>query len=271
MKFLIYIIKGVVIGIATLVPGVSGGTMAIILGVYDDIIHSISSFFKDMKKNLVFLGTVGIGGIIGLFAFSKLMELALEHFKFPMVYLFIGVIIGGIPVLYKKASAEAIKVKDWIFFVIGLAIILVMSLYDGTIINLANSTGVLQFIFLFFAGIVIAVALILPGLSTSFMLLAIGLYEITLNAISTRNLSYLIPLGLGAAAGILGTTRLLENCMKNKPKQTYLLILGFVTGSIADIVLETGVPTGLNIVLSIATLILGVVVIRMLSEKFSEE
>lgn len=270
MKYLIHIIKGVVIGIATLVPGVSGGTMAIILGVYDDIIHSISSFFKDIKNNLIFLGTVGIGAVIGLLAFSRLMELALLYFKFPMVYLFIGVIIGGIPVLFKKASAEAIKAKDWIFFTIGLAIILIMSLYNGTIVNLANSTGVLQFVFLFFAGIIIAVALILPGLSTSFMLLAIGLYEITLNAITTRNLSYLIPLGLGAAAGILGTTRALENCMKNKPKQTYLLILGFVTGSIADIVLETGLPTGLNIILSIATLILGIVVIRMLSAKFSE-
>jgi putative membrane protein len=270
VKYFVYIIKGVVIGIATLVPGVSGGTMAIILGVYDDIIHSISSFFKDMKKNIIFLGTVGIGGVIGLFAFSGLMELALEHFRFPMVYLFIGVIIGGIPVLYKKASAQGIKALDWIFFVIGLAIILVMSLYDGTIVNLANSTGVLQFIFLFFAGIVIAVALILPGLSTSFMLLAIGLYEITLSAISTRNLGYLIPLGLGTVTGILGTTRLLENCMKKKPKQTYLLILGFVIGSIADILLETGLPAGLDIVLSIAALLLGFVVIRMLSEKFSE-
>jgi putative membrane protein len=102
------------------------------------------------------------------------------------------------------------------------------------------------------------------------MLLAIGLYEITLNAISNLELSYLIPIGLGAVAGVIGTTRVLENCMKNRPKPTYLLILGFVAGSIADIVLETGLPSGLNIVLSIATLILGFVVIRMLSEKFGE-
>ncbi len=270
MKYLVLVIKGIVIGIATMVPGVSGGTMAIILGVYDDIIHSISSFFKDMKKNIVFLGTVGIGGIIGLFVLSKLMELALTHFKVPMVYLFIGVIIGGIPVLFKKASCEKLRVVDWLFFTFGLAIIVVMSLFDVSIVNLANSTGILQFVFLFFAGIIIAVALILPGLSTSFMLLAIGLYEKTNNAISNLELSYLIPIGLGAAAGILATTKVLENCMKNKPRQTYMLILGFVTGSILDIVLETGLPSGLNIVISIATFVLGFVVIRMLSEKFSE-
>ncbi len=270
MKYLIYIIKGVVIGIATLVPGVSGGTMAIILGVYDDLIHSISSFFKDIKKNFIFLATVGIGGVIGLLAFSKLMELALLHFKYPMVYLFIGAILGGIPVLYKKASVEAVKWYDWLYFAVGLAIILVMSLYNGTIVNLASSTGVLQFAFLFFAGIIIAIALILPGLSTSFMLLAIGLYEITLNAISELQLSFLIPIGLGAVFGVITTTKVLENLMAKKPKQTYLLILGFVVGSIADILLETGLPSGLNIVLSIATLALGFVVIKMLSEKFGE-
>lgn len=270
MKYLVWIIKGIVVGIATLVPGVSGGTMAIILGVYDDIIHSISSFFKDMKKNIIFLGTIGIGAIIGLFALSNLMKLALEHFEVPMVYLFIGVIIGGIPVLYKKASAEKLRAVDWVFFGIGLAIIIVMSLFDVSIVNLANSTGILQFVFLFFAGIIIAVALILPGLSTSFMLLAIGLYEKTNNAIATLDLRYLIPVCLGILAGVLATTKVLENCMKNQPRQTYMLILGFVAGSIADIFLKTGLPSGLNIVLSIATFILGFVIMRMLSEKFSE-
>lgn len=264
------IIKGVVIGIATLVPGVSGGTMAIILGVYDDLIHSISSFFKDIKKNFVFLATVGIGGVIGLVAFSRLMELALQHFKYPMVFLFLGAILGGIPVLYKKASVEALRWHDWLYFVIGIAIILVMSLYNGTIVNLANSTGILQFAFLFLAGIIIAVALILPGLSTSFMLLAIGLYEITLNAISELQLNFLVPIGLGAVFGVITTTKILETLMTQKPRQTYLLILGFVIGSIADILFDTGLPSGLNIVLSIATLVLGFVVIRMLSEKFGD-
>lgn len=268
MKYLVRVIKGIVIGIATLVPGVSGGTMAIILGLYDDIIHSISSFFKDIKNNIIFLATVGIGGVIGLFAFSRIMELALEHFMFPMKYLFIGIIIGGIPVLYKKAETKGFYVKDWLFFLIGVIIIMVMTFYNGTIVNLASSTGFLQFAFLFVAGIIIAVALILPGLSTSFMLLAIGLYEITMQAISNLELNYLVPIGLGAAFGVITTTKLLENCMKNKPTQTYMLILGFVIGSIYEVF--PGIPQGLDIVISIAALVLGFVVIRMVSEKFSD-
>lgn len=273
MDIIVQIIKGIVIGVAMLIPGVSGGTMAIILGVYDDLIHSISSFFKDIKKNAIFLATVGIGGIIGLLAFSRVIDLALDHFRYPMVYLFIGAIAGGIPVLYKKARIERFHVTDWFWFTIGVVIILVMAFYQGTIVNLANSTGILQFAFLFVAGIFIAVALVLPGLSTSFMLYAIGLYEITLSALDIKNpnFSYLIPVGLGAVFGVIATTKLLERAMEKKPKPTYMLILGFVAGSVADIVIKEGLPSGfINIVFSIATLVLGFIIMRILSEKFSD-
>lgn len=290
MNTLINIIKGVVIGIATLVPGVSGGTMAIILGLYDDIIHSISSFFSDIKKNTLFILTVGIGGVIGLFGFSWIMKFLLSHFRFPMIYLFIGVIIGGIPVLYKKVNAGNSRKLDWLYFVVGFIIILIMKLYDGTIINLANSTGVLQFVFLFFAGIIIAVALILPGISTSFMLLAIGLYDIFVDALSNVQLRYLIPIGLGTVFGVITTTKVLENCMNKKPRQTYLLILGFVVGSVIQVF--PGFPEGLytlfsigvvgdiikpevllgilEIIASIAALVLGFILIRFMSKKFGD-
>lgn len=270
MKSLILILKGIAIGIATLVPGVSGGTMAIMVGLYDDIIHSISSFLKDVKKNLIFMATVGIGGIIGLFAFSSVVKFGLEHFRYPCFYLFIGIILGGIPVLYKKANTGKTRLVDWVYFAVGFIIILVMSIYNGTIINLANSTGVLQFVFLFIAGVIIAVALILPGISTSFMLLALGMYEITVNAISNREVNFLIPIGLGTVFGVIATTRILENCMKNNPKQTYMLILGFVAGSIIE-VFPGLPPSWLDIAISSAALLLGFFIIRMLSEKFAEE
>lgn len=268
MKTIAHIVKGIVIGIATLVPGVSGGTMAIILGLYDDIIHSISSFFKDIKGNTIFLGAVGIGGVIGLLGFSKIMEFALENYKYPMMFLFIGIIIGGIPVLYKKANEGERKPSNWLYFAIGFIIIFIMSLYNGTIVDLANSTGVLQFVFLLFAGIIIAVALILPGISTSFLLLAIGLYDTTIKAMSNYDINYLFPVAIGAGIGIITTTKVLENFMLKKPSQTYMLILGFVIGSIIEVF--PGIPTGLNIIISIATFILGFIAIRALGKKYAE-
>jgi len=288
MNTAVKIIKGIIIGIATLVPGVSGGTMAIILGLYDDIIHSISSFFSDIRKNTLFLLTVGIGGIIGLFGFSWIMKFLLSNFRFPMIYFFIGVIIGGILFLYKKTETPDRRMADWIYFAIGFIIIIVMKVYDGTIVNLANSTGVLQFVFLFFAGIIIAIALILPGISTSFMLLAIGLYDIFIDAVSNVKLNYLVPIGLGTVFGVLTTTRVLENSMNKKPRPTYLLILGFVVGSILQVF--PGLPGGLYTLLSvgatgfttevllgiaevigsIAALVLGYFLIRYMGRKFGD-
>ena len=268
MKKAINFIKGIVIGIAMLVPGVSGGTMAIILGLYDEMIHSISSFFKDVKKNTIFLLTVGLGGIVGIGLFGRVIEYGLDKFKVPMIYLFLGLIIGGIPVLYKKAIDGSKTKNDWLYLVIGFLIILIMSLYKGTLVDLASSKGLLQFIFLVLAGIIIAVALILPGISTSFMLLVLGLYDITLKAINNLEINYLIPISLGAFIGVIATTKVLEDFLNKKPRPTYMMILGFVIGSIIEVF--PGLPLGLDILLSIITFILGIVAIRYLSKRYSE-
>jgi len=271
MKNLKHFIKGIIIGIATLVPGVSGGTMSLILGVYDDMIHAVSGFFKDIKKNFKFLAVIGSGGVVGIVAFSKIITYGLDHFHFPVIYFFLGVIFAGIPVLYKEANKGKEKGKkktDYLFFAIGVILIVVMSLYNGTIINLAGSTGIFNFIFLIVAGIIIAVALILPGISTSFMLLALGLYDITLNAINHVQLDYLVPICIGALIGVIATTKILENCLTNKPRPTYLLILGFVLGSIIQVF--PGLPIGLDIIWSIVTFILGYVMIYYMSKKYSD-
>lgn len=269
MKNIKHFIKGIIIGISTLVPGVSGGTMSLILGVYDDMIHAVSGFFKDIAKNAKFLAVIGAGGVVGIALFSKIIDYCLNHFHFPVIYFFLGVIFAGIPVLYKETNKGKVKKPtDYIFFAIGLILIVVMSLYNGTIINLAGSTGIFNFIFLIIAGIIIAVALILPGISTSFMLLALGLYDITLKAINNIQLNYLVPICIGALIGVIATTKILENCLTNKPRPTYLLILGFVLGSIIQV--YPGIPTGLDIVLSIITFVLGYVMIYYMSKKYSD-
>lgn len=98
--------KGIVVGIATLVPGVSGGTMAIVLGIYDDLIHAVASFFKDIKKHTIFLFEVGLGALLALLLFSRLLENVIEKYPEIMGFLFIGIICGGLPVLYKKATEQ---------------------------------------------------------------------------------------------------------------------------------------------------------------------
>jgi putative membrane protein len=266
MKFLINFFKGLIIGIATLVPGVSGGTMAVILGVYDDLIHAIGSFFEDWKKHIVILLQIGLGGLAGLVLFSKLFGSVLDKYPFVMGFFFIGVIFGGVPVLYKKSIAEGKRnYKDMIFFVIGFIIVLLLSSEPAATTTLATSQGFVSIVFLFIAGIVLAVALILPGISGSFMLYVLGLYSITLNAINTRNIPFLIPLGLGVALGTLGTAKTIEKLLQKYPSKTYMLILGFVLGSLLPVF--PGIPAGFLIISSAAALIVGFLFINWLSKK----
>ena len=152
---------------------------------------------------------------------------------------------------------------------LGFLIVFLMTLQPVTIVNLATAGGIGSYIFLFFAGIITAVALILPGISTSFMLLTFGLYDLTLEAFNTLNFGYLIPLGVGTAAGVILTTKLLEALMQKHPRPTYLMILGFVLGSVVEIF--PGVPKGRELPLSVIMLVLGVILITFIIRLEKEE
>lgn len=269
VKGLINFLKGIAVGIATLVPGVSGGTMSIILGIYDDLIHSVSSFFHDWKKNLIFLGQVALGGLLGMVLLSNVLEEALIKYPFVMKFFFIGVIFGGLPVLFKKASGTKSEGKGYIFFAIGFIIVFLMSSEPGSVTTLATTKGILSVIFLLIAGFIIAIALILPGISGSFMLLALGLYDVTLNAINTLNIPFLIPLALGALIGTVATTKTIEKLLQKYPRKTYMLILGFIAGSIPQV--YPGIPTGGQFFPSIVAIVLGFILIYILGKKESNQ
>ncbi len=269
MKHIINFIKGIVVGATTTVPGVSGGTMAIILGIFDNIIHSISKYFKDIKNNTIFLGVVGIGGVIGLVLAAPLVSYCIDNFKYPSLFFFLGVVISGLPVLFKKANQGNKTKYDFIFFIIGALIIgglLVLEYtYKGSIFDLTNTLSLIDVIILFLSGIIIAVALILPGISTSFLLITLGLYKPLIDAVKTINLSFLTPLVLGTIFGVIATTSILEKMMNEKPRQTYLLIIGFVAVSIIQVF--PGIPQGLDILYSLLSFIIGYIIIHFMRRK----
>lgn len=266
MKYLKDFLKGIVTGVATLVPGVSGGTMAIILGIYDNLIHAVSTFFDNWKKNFIYLLVVGLGGVTGILLFSRLLESAVKNYPYVMQFLFMGIIIGGLPVLYRKSATSGKgDIKDVIFLILGFVIVLLMSAEPAAVVNMATARGILSVIFLFFAGIIIAIALVLPGISGSFMLLILGLYEITLNAVNTFNIPFLIPLGLGVAAGTFGTAKVIERFLQKYPDKTYKLIIGFVLGSLVQVF--PGIPVSSQLIASALALIIGFLAIFWLGRK----
>lgn len=257
-------IKGIAIGIATLVPGVSGGTMSIILGIYDDLIHSISSFFNDWKKHSKLLIQVGLGAALAFLLFSNIISIALNKIPMEMGFFFLGVIAGGIPVLYKKATLSKGSFIDIILLLIGFALVLLMS-GNSVVSALSNSNGFINMVMLLLAGIIVAIALILPGISGSFMLLALGLYNITIESIKTLYVPFLIPLVIGVLIGTLATAKTIEGLLNRYPRKTYMLILGFVIGSAIPVF--PGIPQDGRMLTSILSLFLGFLLIYNLSKK----
>jgi len=259
--------KGLVVGSSMLVPGVSGGTTAIILGIYDKLIHAVSAIFEDFRKHLTFLCVFCVGAGAGLLLFSRFMLWAVETWELPMMFLFLGAIIGSVPMLYRQAKVERFNPVYILFAVIGVAIVLSLGYLPKPEGDFSGSM-VAHMGMLFATGVIIAVAIVLPGISTSHMLLILGMYNTTLEAIKTMNLPFLVPIALGGLAGIFLTTSLLEKALTRFPRVSYFMIIGFVLGSIIDVF--PGFPIGAGIPVCAATFIAGFALITLITRQAKE-
>jgi len=233
--------KGLLIGSTMLIPGVSGGSMAIILGIYDRLVLAVSSFTQNKKENILLLLMFASSAGVGMFLLAKPILVLWEMYPKAMGFFFVGAVAGGVPAIYKEAKIEKIKWRYAAYVLIGFLIAAAMSLPGVSAVATAKS-GQLSVWYLFIAGIVAAVALVLPGISVSFLLLFLGLYDELMQAVSEMNIAFLAPIGLGILVGIVLTTKGLEKAMKNYPKITYLMILGFVAGSLLEVF--PGMPRG---------------------------
>lgn len=262
-------LKGLFVGGTMLVPGVSGGSMAIILGVYDRLVTSVSSFMKHKRKSAIFLGIFALGALLGMFLFAKPLLSIIEKFTLPAMYFFIGAVAGGVPMIIRKAEINKVSWRVFVYPILGFLIILLFSFLPENIFRSDNSQGWLSYVLLLIAGIIAAVALVLPGISVSYMLLIMGMYDETMKAIGELYFPYLLPLGIGLILGIILTTKLLEKAMINHPQPTYLIILGFIAGSVVEVF--PGIPMGWNIPLCIALFLAGFVIIQLLSKLESKK
>lgn len=268
------IYKGFLIGSTMLVPGVSGGSMAMILGIYERLLSSVSSFSKDKKGNSIFLLLFIGGAAIGILLLAKPLLGLLESYPTPMQCFFIGAVAGGIPAIMKQAQIKKITGKHIFYLAAGFLLVMGISFFpsellqteisaDGGKMAEVNSNTV-NYVFLLAAGIIAATALVLPGISVSYFLLVLGLYHELMRAISEFDLSFLLPMGLGIVIGVLLVTKALETVLKKYPQAAYMTILGFVIGSVIEILPQR--PHGMEWLLSIAAVVLGFFFISTLAE-----
>lgn len=261
------IYKGMLIGSTMLVPGVSGGSMAMILGIYERLIRAVSSFLKDVKGNLLFLSLFVISAGVGMFLLATPILSLLETYPKAMGFFFIGAVAGGVPVIYSQARIKGVSVKYLLYILTGVLVVGLLSLLETGDFKTSIQMNQNTVLFLFVAGIIAAVALILPGISVSYLLLIMGLYHELMRAISEFDMAFLLPMGAGLLAGIVLLTRGLEVFMKKYPQMAYLIILGFVLGSLAEVF--PGMPGGQEWIFCVAAGGLGFCFIYNLSKSES--
>jgi putative membrane protein len=231
---------GLAIGIAVVLPAISGGTFAIMFGVYDRLLELITLDVKKIFREWRFLAPLGIGVLASIFLFSKLMEPLFAYFPAPASWFFMGLIAGSLPMLYKKGGLFGFSA--WMCCFVALAAMVIPVImgnpFSPNMADAPESFGPLSLPL--FAAIAASVALgtfalIIPGLSGSNVLIVFGVYRPILNAVNTLRLGVLLPAVLGGLVGLLVGAKLVRLLLRRFGAQTYGAILGLVAGSLAMI------------------------------------
>lgn len=267
MEVILNILKGMIIGISNIIPGVSGGTMAVVLGIYDNLISSINNLLKEWKKNCVFLGEIVIGAGLGIILFSKLITILLDKAPMQTNFFFIGLIVGTCPIIYKKATETKIKPINYLSFILAFGLLVAMAFIrtPGESVVIIREISTITFFKLAFGGFLAAAAMILPGVSGSFLLLVLGMYNTIVTAVSEMNILILIPVAIGVLLGLVTMTKIIDSFMKKYPQIAYLFIFGLVLGSIFSI--YPGFSFGIVGVYSMIALIVGFIIAFLMGKK----
>lgn len=277
------LLKGMVIGIANIIPGVSGGTMAVSMGIYDKLIHCLTHLFKEFKESIKFLLPVLIGAAIALVGLSFVITPAFEHFPLQTNCLFIGLIVGGLPAVWTKVKGKGIKLSYLIPFLVFFVLVVGMAAMgetEGAAADLSFSAG--SVIKLFFVGIIASATMVIPGVSGSMMLLLMGYYNPIVASIKSfvealvafdmagilQGCGVLVPMGIGIVFGIFAIAKVIEIVFEKFPMQAYWAIIGLIVASpIAILILgETGVISIVSVLTSIVTLGVGFVIAMKLGD-----
>lgn len=238
LQYAYFFLAGLVFGLANVIPGVSGGTMAVVFGIYERLISLIADFRKRWRQDLGFIIPMGIGAGIAILAFGKAMDWVLVHYPALANSFFLGVIVGSLPMLLKKAFRTArgdwrVGLSNILPGIVTLAIMLWMSFAgegESTVREMAFTAGNVLLMVIY--GIVAAACMIIPGISGSFVMVMMGAYATVINAVATLNVMLLIPFAIGALIGIFGCAKLIRFLLDKYEMPTYSAILGFVIGSI---------------------------------------
>ncbi len=265
MKRVIDILRGMVIGLANVIPGVSGGTMMVSMGIYDTLIHCITHLFSEFKKSVKTLLPYAVGMVIAIILGSVALKTAFDSYPLPTNTLFIGLILGSIPIILKQLKGQKINALTVILFLVFAALVIVPKAIANATLTADNPNGAggvlgLDFgglLISFLLGVIASASMVVPGISGSMMLKILGYYEFIVTdtlgatfkeaipqgnwALVGHNVLILLPFAVGIVVGIFGVAKLIELLIRKWKGYTYAAILGMVAASPVVILMDRGI------------------------------
>jgi len=232
---LINFLKGTVVGIGGITPGLSGSVLLVIFGLYQQTVDSIGNLFKDFKKNLLFLVPLVLGMGVGLLGFSVIAAFLLEELEMQTRIFFLGLVIGTLPLFYKEVKKNGFSKKYYLYMALAATLGLVFLFFSQNLLPTVENPNLFQSVLL---GVAVAGAFIVPGVDSAVILSALGLYSLFLNVTSSLNLKVLIPAGIGLVIAGLGISFLMSRLLSRFYTATFSVIFGLFISIIPSIILE---------------------------------
>ena len=240
------IIKGMMIGIANIMPGVSGGTLAVSMGIYDKLIHCITHILSEFKESMKFLLPIFAGAGIALVALTFVIEALFQYYPIPTNLLFIGLIVGGLPPVVTKVKSHKLSFGHILAGLLFFVLVVGMAMMGGNgNRQVTLNFGIVPMIKLVLVGIIAAATMIIPGVSGSMVLLILGYYQPIIQQITVfctavitldmagilHGIAILLPFGIGVLIGILGIAKIIEIIFEKYPLYAYCAIIGLIAAS----------------------------------------
>lgn len=274
LEYVKYFICGIVFGTANVIPGVSGGTMLVVFGVFDRLTEAISGI-KKIFKNFAFLVTFALGAGAGILLSAKVIGTMFATYAIQTNMFFIGLILGGVPLILKLGTSEK-KVKPMCIvpFIVAMAAVIALTVLEKLDIFTVTAENITGFdavfsLKMFVCAAIAAVTMIIPGISGSFMMMLLGVYETIIVALNEWNFYTIIPFALGAVVGIIFGAKLISVLIRKNKLMVYSAIMGMVIGSVYAI-LPDGFGFNLQSGYGFAFMLIGVLAAVMIDKLNAE-
>lgn len=255
MKYIINFLKGVVVGIGGIAPGLSGSVMLIILGLYEKMIRAMGTLFKNFKKNITFLIPLVLGFGCGVLIFSKIVDFMLTHYEFQTRYLFLGLVLGTVPLFYKQVKKRGFNKKFYILIIVFAIVGFSLFSLNKSLFPVITNPNIFQSALL---GVAVAGSSIIPGVDSAVILSALGLYELYVSSLADLNISILIPAAVGLIVGAGLIAVLMNFLIKKFYTVTFSIIFGLFLSIIPKVLNDSCIwDSPVKIIISVLLSVLG--------------